>query len=78
MYYSRKICVYNFCVYDTKPPNDAACWSEVEGIEIGTALYTWVMDLPPAIKEFSLFSDICGGQKRNQNVAATLQNESSH
>ena len=33
MYYSRKICVYNLCVYNAKPPNEAYCycWSEIDG-----------------------------------------------
>ena len=51
-------------------------WSEVEGNrgsnEIGTCMHKWLEQLPSAIKEVFLFSDTCGGQNRNQNVAALL------
>ena len=76
MYYSRKICVYNLCIYSAAPPNEAYCycWSEVEGKrgsnDIGTCLYKWLSDLPNTVTEVSLFSDTCGGQNRNQNIAA--------
>ena len=26
MYYSRKLCVYNLCVYNAAPPNDGFCY----------------------------------------------------
>lgn len=76
MYYSRKLCAYNLCVYNAGPPNDAFCycWSEVEGgrgsNEIATCVYEWLCQLPSNVTEVSLFSDTCGGQNRNQNVAA--------
>ena len=76
MYYSRKLCVYNLCIYNQAPPNEASCycWSEVEGKrgsnDIGTCLFKWLNDLPDTVHEVSLFSDTCGGQNRNQNVAA--------
>ena len=78
MYYSRKLCVYNLCFYSSAPPNDAHCycWSEVEGgrrsNEIGTCVLQWLRQLPPTVKEVSFYSDTCGGQNRNQNVAALL------
>jgi hypothetical protein len=33
MYYSRKLCVYNLCVYHAAPPNKGFCycWPEIEG-----------------------------------------------
>ena len=77
-YYSRKLCVYNLCFYSSAPPNEAHCycWSEVEGgrgsNEIGTCLFQWLSQLPPTVKEVSFYSDTCGGQNRNQNVAALL------
>ena len=76
MYYSRKLCAYNVCVYNATKPNDAFCycWSEVDGgrgsNEIGTCLYDWLCQLPPHVTEVSLFSDTCSGQNRNQNIAA--------
>ena len=35
-------------------------------------MHKWLEQLPSAIKEVFLFSDTCGGQNRNQNVAALL------
>ena len=76
MYYSRKICVYNLCVYEAAPPKQAFCycWPEMEGgrgsNEISTCLFKWLNQLPRTVEEVSLFSDTCGGQNRNQNVAA--------
>ncbi|ESO90767.1 hypothetical protein LOTGIDRAFT_163649 [Lottia gigantea] len=76
LYYSRKLSLYNLCIYDAAKPNDAFCycWNEVQAgrrsNEIGTAIYKWLSDLPSNIREVSLFSDTCGGQNRNQNVAA--------
>lgn len=78
MYYKRKLCCYNLTVYEGAPPNNAFCftWSEVHGkrgsIEIGTCLYLYFSQLPSHVKQVSLFSDTCGGQNRNQNVAALL------
>ena len=78
LYYSRKLCVYNLRFDSSAPPNEAHCycWSEVEGgrgsNEIGTCLFQWLSQLPPSVKEVSFYSDTCGGQNRNQNVAALL------
>ena len=45
LYYSRKLCVYNLCIYESAPPNKGCCYclsTEVEGKrgsnEIGTLL----------------------------------------
>lgn len=76
LYYSRKLCVYNLCIYEASPPNNAFClsWSELDArrgsSEIGTCVFKWLEKLTPTVKEVSLFSDTCGGQNRNQNVAA--------
>ncbi|ESO91835.1 hypothetical protein LOTGIDRAFT_163196 [Lottia gigantea] len=76
LHYSRKLSLYNLCIYNAAKPNDAFCycWNEVQAgrgsNEIGTAIYNWLSDLPSNIREVSLFSDTCGGQNRNQNVAA--------
>lgn len=76
MYYSRKLSVYNLCIYEVAEPNKAFCflWSELNGkkgsCEIGTALFQWISQIPSHIKEISLYSDTCGGQNRNQYIAA--------
>lgn len=76
MYYAMKLCAYNLTIYSAAPPNDAYCfaWSELNGqrgsCEIGTALLNWIREIPNSVREISLFSDTCGGQNRNQNIAA--------
>lgn len=78
MYDKRKLCCYNFTVYEQALPNDAHCylWSEVDGKlgsnEIGSCLFYYLLSFPDTVKEISMFSDTCGGQNRNQNVAAVL------
>jgi len=78
MYYKRKLCCYNFTFYEQAEPNDGHCylWSEVDGRrgsnEIGSCLLQYLQSLPNTVQEISMFSDTCGGQNRNQNVAAVL------
>nr|CAH7761196.1 unnamed protein product [Callosobruchus chinensis] len=76
MYYARKICTYNLTIYELPPPNNAYCylWTEMNGkrgsTEIGSCLYYYLQQLSETFKEITLYSDTCGGQNRNQNVAA--------
>ncbi|RVE42680.1 hypothetical protein evm_012668 [Chilo suppressalis] len=79
LYYMRKLVLYNFTIYEAKLPNNAycLCWSELNGkkgsSEIGTCLYYYLSkELPPNIKEISIFSDTCSGQNRNQYISALL------
>lgn len=78
MYYSRKINVYNLTVYESGNDKKALCyaWNELNGkrgsSEIGSILFRYINSIPQKITELSLFSDTCGGQNRNQNVAAIL------
>ncbi|KAJ2950557.1 hypothetical protein O0L34_g8802 [Tuta absoluta] len=79
LYYSRKICVYNLCVYEAALPNDAyyLAWSEINGkrgsCEIGTVLYHYLSKcVPVQVDEVCLYSDTCGGQNRNQFICALL------
>ena len=78
MYYSRKLCVYNLTIYNAAPPNEAFCytWNETDGgrgsNEIGTCLLKWIRSLPTNVTELSLFSDTCGGQNRNKQIATAL------
>lgn len=76
MYYTMKLCAYNLTIYEAASPNAAYCyaWTEPNGqrgsCEIGTALLNWINQIPQNVKEISLFSDTCGGQNRNQFIAA--------
>ncbi|XP_063225537.1 uncharacterized protein LOC134532706 [Bacillus rossius redtenbacheri] len=79
LYYSRKLCAYNFTVYECSTnTNSAYCfaWTEINGkrgsTEIGTCLFDYLTGLPEQVTEVSLFSDTCGGQNRNKHVAALL------
>lgn len=79
LYYTRKLTLYNLTLYESAPPNEAYCfvWSETNGkkgsSEIGTILCHYLMKcVPEEVTEVSLFSDTCGGQNRNQFVAAIL------
>jgi len=78
LYYSRKLCMFNLTIYDMTPPNNGYCycWMETEGKrgsnEVGTCLYRWLSSLPTTVEEAVLYSDTCGGQNRNQFIAALL------
>lgn len=78
MYYSRKLCTYNFTFYEAAPPNKAFCylWTELEGqkgsSEIGSALLKWINQLPQNVNEVSLYSDTCSGQNRYMQYIAGL------
>lgn len=76
-YYSRKICVYNLTIY-VGSGEIAHCytWNELNGKrgsnEIGSILLKFLETLPLTVTDVSLFCDTCGGQNRNQQVAAVL------
>ncbi|XP_072399595.1 uncharacterized protein [Diabrotica undecimpunctata] len=81
LYYLRKLNLYNFTIYESAPPNDAFCyfWTEVNGkrgsCEIGTCLSLYIQSLTENRKNvmhLTIFSDTCGGQNRNIQVAAVL------
>ncbi|KAJ8890875.1 hypothetical protein PR048_010384 [Dryococelus australis] len=77
-YYSRKICDYYLTVYESAAPNEAFCfrWTELNdergSSEIGSCLFQYLTNLPHHVTEVSMFSDTCGGQNRNRNVAALM------
>lgn len=79
MYYSRKLNLYNLSIYQFKPPQkDAHCmiWTEINGkrgsVEIASAIYLWIKNLPEAVTHVTIYSDTCSGQNRNQYIAAFL------
>jgi hypothetical protein len=79
-YYKRKLNAFNFTIYEASAPNNGLCffWTEIDGhrgsSEIGTCLLKYIENLPDNIKHLTLFSDTCGGQNRNLQVAALLLN----
>ncbi|CAF4889569.1 unnamed protein product [Pieris macdunnoughi] len=75
-YYSRKICVYNLTIYLASGEAHCYTWNELNGKrgsnEIGSILLIFLQSLPVTVTSVSLFCDTCGGQDRNQQVAAML------
>lgn len=77
IYYSRKLAVYNFTIYDTAS-NNGYCymWDETEGKrganEVATCLLDYLKHLPEAIRTVTSFSDTCAGQNRNQFICASM------
>ena len=78
MYYKRKLCCCNFTVFEQAQPQEARCYlcSKVDvkrgSDEIGSCLLQYLQSLSDSVTEVSMFSDTCGGENRNQNIAAVL------
>jgi hypothetical protein len=78
LYYSRKLSMFNLTIHNANEPHQAFCycWPEIEGkrgsCEIGSCLYIYLKQLPKEISEITMYSDTCGGQNRNHQVAALL------
>ena len=77
MYYSRKLSVYNFTVYN-QGTKEGKCymWDESHGNrganEIGTCLFKHMCSLPSYVSHVSMFCDSCCGQNRNKYIALAL------
>lgn len=75
-YYSRKLRVYNFTVYDmAKKEGTCMVWNESVGNrganEIASGLYRFMLQkITAGTKEFKFFSDSCGGQNKNRIIFA--------
>ena len=72
-----KLNVYNFTIFDNyKKEGFSYLWDELNGKkgsnEIGTSLYEYLRGLPSHVTHVSTFSDTCGGQNRNRNIAAAM------
>lgn len=85
LYYKRKLAVYNFTIYeDAKQSGNGYCylWAETDGnrgsVEVGSCLMKYLESLPVTVKEVVMYSDTCGGQNRNQFVAAALLHCTKH
>ena len=80
LYYKHKLCCYNLSFYSLGNSN-ATCylWDETQGrrgsCEIGSCILLHLNSLAAAtskVEEVTYYSDTCGGQNRNQFVAAAL------
>lgn len=76
LYYTRKLSMYNFTIFDSRRVGTCYTWDENNGkkgsSEIGSCLMRYVMSLPETVNKIVFYSDTCGGQNRNQNVFALL------
>ena len=79
LYYSRKLNVFNFTVYEQAcHAKRGLCyiWDESNGkrgsCEVATCLINYILSLPSEVKTLTLYSDCCGGQNRNQFLAIGL------
>jgi len=78
LYYTRKISVYNFTIYNQET-SEGYCmiWDETKGkrgaVEIGSLLFRYLRDhVPSDVKHMIITSDSTMAQNRNQYIAALL------
>lgn len=79
LFYSRKLAVYNFCIYENGTRNvNCYYWDESNGKrganEIATILnkYIHTVDERGTVKNLLLYCDCCPGQNRNRIIMAML------
>ena len=77
MYYKRKLCVYNFTIYEANSRvGHCYLWNELDGkrgsSEIGSCIRHNLSSLPDTVKRVSFHSDSCNWQNRNQYVVSVL------
>lgn len=75
LFYKTKLAMYNFTIFNCGN-NTGKCymWTEIEGgrgpCEISSCLFHHLKSLSVNTKNVKCFSDTCGGQNKNQYVAA--------
>lgn len=76
IYYRRKLNVYNFTIYDSDKNGYCYLWDETNGMkgasEIGSAILSYLKQLPDTVTHVTTYSDTAGGQNRNQYIAAAM------
>ena len=75
IYYKRKLCTYNATTFNlVSKAGQCYIWDQSEGKrgsnEIGTSIYKYMKQFKG--NRVVMFSDTCGGQNRNQYMAALL------
>lgn len=77
VYYSRKIGLYNFTIYDSSKEVVCNVFDEGNGAksstEIASCLFAYLESLPAEIRHVVFYCDTASGQNRNQYVLATLR-----
>ncbi|CAG9833652.1 unnamed protein product [Diabrotica balteata] len=76
-YYKRFLSMYNLTIRNCSNDQDSSyccMWSEIDAgrgsDEIASCVFKKIMDLPNNIEYVTTYSDTCGGQNRNINIAA--------
>lgn len=76
IFYKRKLSLFNFTIYDSKKDGYCYLWDETHGkkgsSEIGTCILHYLLKLPETVTHVISYADTCGGQNRNQHIAALL------
>ena len=72
-YYSRKLWLYNFCVYDVKAKIPTMyLWDETQGgrgaDDIASCVHKWLIDNANGRKKLRIFADNCAAQNKNKTV----------
>lgn len=77
-YYKRLLSTYNLTIRDCSKDGGTDCFMWYEAIggrgshEIASCLYKKILSLPESINHIITYSDTCGGQNRNINMAIML------
>nr|CAI5839316.1 unnamed protein product [Callosobruchus analis] len=74
VYYLRQLWTYNLCIHDlTNDRPNMYVWNESVASrgssDVGSCLLRFVDSLPPTITKVIAYSDSCGGQNKNKNLA---------
>ena len=72
-YYTRKLWVYNFCIYDVKTKKSHMyLWDESTGgrgaDEIASCITVWLRENSAGRKKLRVFCDNCAGQNKNKFI----------
>lgn len=76
VYYMRQLWTYNLAVHDTTVDHAwMYMWDETVASrgssEVASCLLHYCKTLPQNVKHLTAYSDCCGGQNRNENIALT-------
>uniref|UniRef100_A0A6P7FWF9 Uncharacterized protein LOC114334843 n=1 Tax=Diabrotica virgifera virgifera TaxID=50390 RepID=A0A6P7FWF9_DIAVI len=74
IYYLRQLWTYNFCIHEViSGKSYMYTWNETTAArgsqEVGSCLVKYSKQLPPGVKHLVAYSDSCGGQNKNKNIA---------
>ena len=76
VYYMRQLWTYNLAIHDTTSDHAYMhMWDETQASrgsqEVASCLLHYCKTLPTTVNHITAYSDCCGGQNRNENIALT-------